>query len=203
LTQLTAEPEAIVLSAKELAGTSRPSSSEYKSFRNFFSNEARLFGPDQDWIEAKEDLITFRPGREYSWLDKSVEAILRMSHMRVLQNLFRSKEAIRKSSDTEIYYTKHRIEYTTNVIITITILGLLISPIYVLYRLTKGAAISGHTTAVCIGTLLVFTLAFSAVALLFTKAKRHEILAAAATYCAVLVVFFGNIQVLQVVPGSG
>ncbi|KAF2820182.1 hypothetical protein CC86DRAFT_305151, partial [Ophiobolus disseminans] len=33
----------------------------------------------------------------------------------------------------------------------------------------------------------------AAVLCLFTRAKRHEILAAAAAYCAVLVVFFGNV----------
>ena len=45
----------------------------------------------------------------------------------------------------------------------------------------------------CIGTLLIFTLAFSSALSIFTKARRHEILAAAATYCAVLVVFLGNV----------
>lgn len=194
------ESEEIVLSAKELAGTARPSNSEYTSFRNFFSNESRLFGDDQEWIQFKQDLITFRPGREYSWLDRSLENLLRISRINFLQKLFRSREDIEKSSETEIYCTRRRIEYATNVIITITILSLLIAPIYVLYHLTNGAVIDGHTTAICIGTLLIFTLAFSAVALFFTRAKRHEVLAAAATYCAVLVVFFGNIPVLQGVP---
>lgn len=46
----------------------------------------------------------------------------------------------------------------------------------------------------CIGTLLICTLAFSSILSLFTKARRHEILAAAAAYCAVLVVFLGNVE---------
>jgi hypothetical protein len=45
----------------------------------------------------------------------------------------------------------------------------------------------------CIGILLVFALAFSSVLSLFTKARRHETLAAAVAYCAVLVVFLGNV----------
>ncbi|KAF2432801.1 hypothetical protein EJ08DRAFT_630152 [Tothia fuscella] len=53
---------------------------------------------------------------------------------------------------------------------------------------------TGRTDAVCLGTLLVFTLAFSAVLSLFTRARRHEILGAAAAYCAVLVVFLGNVS---------
>jgi hypothetical protein len=74
------------------------------------------------------------------------------------------------------------------------ILFLLIIPIYVLWRLAgqlaKGQA---SASAVTIGVLLVFTLIFSAVLSLFTRARRHEILGAAAAYCAVLVVFISNV----------
>lgn len=57
---------------------------------------------------------------------------------------------------------------------------------------------NGKADAPCMGVLLVSTLAFSAVLAIFTRAKRHEILAAAAAYCAVLVVFLGNVpQLLQ------
>jgi hypothetical protein len=61
------------------------------------------------------------------------------------------------------------------------IMVLLIVPIYVLYHLINDV----HTHkayAICMGILVVSTLAFSAVLSLFTKAKRHEILAAAAAY---------------------
>ena len=71
-----------------------------------------------------------------------------------------------------------------------------------------------HATGVCIAILLVCTLLFSAVLSVFTRAKRHEILGAAAAYvsadirkllllltpadwsryCAVLVVFLGNVN---------
>jgi hypothetical protein len=71
------------------------------------------------------------------------------------------------------------------------ILLLLVVPVYVLYHLVTELG-NNRTDTICIGILLVFTLIFSAVLSLFTKAKRHEILAAAAAYCAVLVVFLGN-----------
>lgn len=72
------------------------------------------------------------------------------------------------------------------------IVALLVGPIYILYRMVNSG--SKVHDAVCIGTLLAFTLAFSAVLSLFTRAKRHEILGAAAAYCAVLVVFLGNVN---------
>lgn len=63
------------------------------------------------------------------------------------------------------------------------ILFLLIIPIYVLWHLA-GALQNGDSadSAVTIGVLLIFTLIFSAVLSLFTRARRHEILGAAAAY---------------------
>jgi len=63
-----------------------------------------------------------------------------------------------------------------------TIAGLLIVPIYLLYNLVKDqqGRLDRHATAVCIAILLVCTLLFSGVLSLFTRAKRHGILGAAA-----------------------
>lgn len=43
-----------------------------------------------------------------------------------------------------------------------------------------------------VGVLIVFTLLFGAAMGLLTKAARHELFAASAAYCAILVVFIGN-----------
>lgn len=64
------------------------------------------------------------------------------------------------------------------------ILALLMVPIYLLYHLItqNHGVFNGQVTATCIGILLISTLAFSAALSLFTRAKRHEILGAAAAY---------------------
>lgn len=67
----------------------------------------------------------------------------------------------------------------------LAILALLTIPIYILCRLVRkeelrDSNLSHDQTASCIGILLVSTLLFSAVVSLFTKAKRHEVLGAAA-----------------------
>lgn len=59
------------------------------------------------------------------------------------------------------------------------ILALLIIPVYILWKLTSSAS-SAFNVGLIISVLLVFTLVFSIVLLLFTRAKRHEVLAAAA-----------------------
>ena len=51
---------------------------------------------------------------------------------------------------------------------------------------------SSKDTFNAVGVLIVFTLLFSAAMSLLTKAARHELFAASAAYCAILVVFIGN-----------
>lgn len=68
-----------------------------------------------------------------------------------------------------------------------------------MYKLTSTIDIDGTTPAVtsrntfnAVGVLIVFTLLFSAALSVLTKAARHEMFAASAAYCAILVVFIGN-----------
>ena len=63
-------------------------------------------------------------------------------------------------------------------IITALILVLLMVPIWLLYKLAVEGTIAQNPQAM--GIILVPTLLFSAVLSAFTKAKRHEILAASA-----------------------
>ena len=89
------------------------------------------------------------------------------------------QETKQKTDGNEMYYTRRRIERFVIAIIVTVILALLIIPIYLLYRLTNSVE-SPQSYTICIGILLIFTLSFSACLSLFTRAKRHEILAASA-----------------------
>lgn len=53
-------------------------------------------------------------------------------------------------------------------------------------------ALTSRQTFNAVGVLIVFTLLFSAAMSVLTKAARHEMFAASAAYCAILVVFIGN-----------
>lgn len=59
-----------------------------------------------------------------------------------------------------------------------------------MYKLTSVG--DRNSTIDAVGIMVVFTLLFSAAMSLLTKAKRHELFAASAAYCAVLVVFVTN-----------
>jgi hypothetical protein len=84
-----------------------------------------------------------------------------------------------KADENTILYDKTRINALVTVIITFIIIALLILPIYFLWHISQLLETS-QTTAITIGVLLVFTLVFSTVLSIFTRAKRHEILGAAA-----------------------
>jgi hypothetical protein len=90
-----------------------------------------------------------------------------------------SKETQLKSrGGSEVYYIREWIDLLASVIITIMVVALLIVPIYLPYTSVSrsNSTLDRNGLAVRIGLLLVFTLLFSAVLSLFTRAKRHEIL---------------------------
>jgi len=188
------EYSALLASAQTLTALNKPTSWEHRSVQAWMTNVQPVFEEDASFLDHKEDLVTLRPGREHAWLDASVEKMLQWFNCRLVEYLFRSKTTRMKTdgSGGEVYYTRERIERLVVAIIVAMILALLIVPIYLLYHLVDGTQ-TQRTNAICIGILLIFTLLFSACLSLFTKAKRHEILAAAAAYCAVLVVFLGNV----------
>jgi uncharacterized membrane protein len=84
-----------------------------------------------------------------------------------------------KADENTILYDKTRINALVTVIITFMIIALLIIPIYLLWHVSQLLETT-QTTAITIGVLLVFTLFFSTVLSFFTRARRHEILGAAA-----------------------
>lgn len=193
--------------AQKMTAFGKPSEADRQNVAKYIDNRKPLVQAEGDWVNYRDDLLIIKPGYEHAWLDAFVENLLKICHCRVIDFLFRSKETRDKTRITsddmparpplnedkhEIYYTRSRIEKLINGILTVIILFLLILPIYLLYHMIHD--VGGRSAYMtCIGTLLIFTLAFSSVLSLFTKAKRHEILAAAAAYCAVLVVFLGNV----------
>ncbi|KAH9879766.1 hypothetical protein J1614_001789 [Plenodomus biglobosus] len=136
-----------------------------------------------------------------------------------LQKYFRTPELQAKTVDPTIsYYSSSRIDKLVNILITFVIFCLLVIPVITMYQLTStvthtddtsSASGSANSTTVkvastaavginnrdtfnAVGVLMVFTLLFSAAMSLLTRAARHELFAASAAYCAILVVFIGN-----------
>ncbi|KAF8856191.1 hypothetical protein BDZ45DRAFT_654497 [Acephala macrosclerotiorum] len=185
----------LLTAARDIASFNRPPARDYTSVKSYFDEEAPLCAVES-YIYRKEDIISLRPGRETAWLDAMVEKILQKFGCRFIRELRRKTDATESGI---ILYSRRRIGFVVSLILTAMILALLIVPVYLLWHLTREAE-TGKSTAIIIGVLLVFTLIFSGALSLFTRAKRHEVLGSAAAYCAVLVVFIGNIG--QLVPNS-
>lgn len=118
------------------------------------------------------------------------------------QRIFTTPELRAKTKSKYIFYfSSSRVEKLVGLLITLVIFILLVLPVVALYNLTCIG--NRKRTFDAVGILIVFTLLFSAAMSLLTKAKRHELFAASAAYCAVLVVFISNFSNLGSGGGSG
>jgi len=110
----------------------------------------------------------------------------------VKQWVFCTSELRKKTSDENIhYFSPARVEAFVGILITGVIFILLVLPVVAMYKLTSVGS-SERSTFNAVGILVVFTLLFAASMSLLTTARRHELFAASAGYCAVLVVFISN-----------
>jgi amino acid permease len=108
-----------------------------------------------------------------------------------MQKVFMTPELREKTNSKAInYVSASRVDKLVGLIITIIIFVLLVLPVVAMYKLTSAG--DDNSTIKAVGILVVFTLLFGAAMSFVTKAKRHELFAASAAYCAVLVVFISN-----------
>ncbi|KAG9237005.1 hypothetical protein BJ875DRAFT_419069 [Amylocarpus encephaloides] len=184
----------LLIIARDLAAFTAPSSADYSSVKSYIQ-KVRPIVAEEEYILRKEDIVVLKPGREHSWLDEFVEKLLHKVFCKTVQAVFASLERRSKTDPAKSQvqlFSRERINIVVSLLLTATVLSLLVAPIYILYHLTRDNH-ADKTATTTIMILLVFTLLFSGVLSLFTRAKRHEILSAAAAYCAVLVVFIGNL----------
>ena len=91
-----------------------------------------------------------------------------------------AQETQEKSLNPDIHnFISSRISNFVTLLITGIVLVLLMIPIGLLYYLAL-IFIRKTTDSICVDVLMVSTIIFTTLLLLFAKAKRHEILAAAA-----------------------
>ncbi|CAO2652884.1 Nn.00g022950.m01.CDS01 [Neocucurbitaria sp. VM-36] len=182
----------ILVKARELNTFQKPSKRDYTSLRTWFFNEKPLsYECEEEYVKKKEDLISLRDGREWANFDGWIEECIKAMPRYLTRRLFTTPELRKKTQDKHIFYcSASRIEKLVGLVLTLIIFILLVLPVVALYKMTS----VGHhnSTFDAVGILVVFTLLFSAVMSLLTKAKRHELFAASAAYCAVLVVFISN-----------
>ncbi|KAH7348547.1 hypothetical protein BKA65DRAFT_605900 [Rhexocercosporidium sp. MPI-PUGE-AT-0058] len=188
----------LLVVARDLASFNRPPARDFRSVKSYFDSQVPLCNIES-YIYRQEDIIALKPGREKAWLDTSVEKILQMLNSRITRYIFSTPDLRAKADDQTknlILYKHTRIALLISAINLGVIVALLVLPVYLLWQLTASAEQKAPPASLIIGILAVFTVAFSGALSVFTRAKRHEILASSAAYCAVLVVFIGNVKQL-------
>ncbi|KAL8784331.1 MAG: hypothetical protein Q9213_004040 [Squamulea squamosa] len=200
----------LLLKANQLKGLEKPTARDYRSVLHYMENDGgQLYEGEMSWIYDKEDLVSLRPGREHAWLDGMLERLLRVCRCGLVRYIFcspvcrrplppptylplsigsmmklgtpltRVKETNARTDNPAIhYYDRRRISKCVTFLITILILILLMIPIWLLYKSSVNGTIGHHNDTIVM--ILAFTLIFSAALSAFTKAKRHEIVAASA-----------------------
>ncbi|KAF2847097.1 hypothetical protein T440DRAFT_540300 [Plenodomus tracheiphilus IPT5] len=184
----------VLMKAREINAFQRPSRRDYRSVRRWLFNVKPIsYVREAQYIKKREDLVTLRHGREWAGFDGWIEECIHKLPAWLSRPLFTTQELRDKSDDDCIYYySPSRIEKLVGFIITLIIFILLVLPVVAMYELTSVGKRTSTFDAV--GILVVFTMLFCAAMSLLTKAKRHELFAASAAYCAVLVVFISNFK---------
>ncbi|KAI9710487.1 MAG: hypothetical protein M1820_002623 [Bogoriella megaspora] len=182
----------ILKRAKDIRSFQKPSKRDYKSVRSWFWNETPLVQKERQFIKHKEDIVTLHNGREWSAFDEVVEKFLLSLKFSFVRAMFQTEELRKKTDDKAVrFVSRSRVEFFVGLIITSLIFVLLVVPVVVMYKMTAVSR-GEHAVFTAIGVLIIFTTLFSAAMGLLTAAKRHEVFAASAAYCAVLVVFISN-----------
>lgn len=88
------------------------------------------------------------------------------------------------------FHSPSRIRKPVSLIIAGAVLILLAAPILSMYKLSSMN--TERTPYTALGILTSFSLVLAATMSLLTRAQRHEVFAATAAYCAVLIVFIGS-----------
>ncbi|PQE08214.1 Peptidase caspase domain protein [Rutstroemia sp. NJR-2017a WRK4] len=169
----------LMIISQNLANLEGPQKRDYKSVLDYFVEEQPLCIQDC-YIEEESDIVTLKPGRETTWLDMTVEALLHKTECGLTRKIRLNVDP--KSSKNDRLDPK-RVDILVAVIILTMIITLLTVPVYILWYLSRSSSSnSGAIIGSIIGVLTVFTLIFTAVLTLCTRAKRHEVLASAAAY---------------------
>ncbi|KAL9133448.1 MAG: hypothetical protein Q9175_005373 [Cornicularia normoerica] len=227
-----AEYDELLLRMQKIQAIKRPTERSQSNLSNLISNTQSLVSDESDWIRYGPDLAALGRGAEHGWLNTFLEDTLNKISMTLTMaslsflahsncylyrasqihpcnhpysGVFRSHEQRRKTGNEDLQLlSAERLDIFLQVVLTIIATGLLLAPVFTLFRLQPTTQAEFHAKSnYQILTVFIFTLVFSASCSIFTSAKRQEIFTATAAYCAVLVVFLGNTSNVMMSQNSG
>ncbi|ORY17224.1 hypothetical protein BCR34DRAFT_555651 [Clohesyomyces aquaticus] len=177
----------IVQRTRSFATLQRAMKRNHTSVWNWIHNNAPLVQAEASTFNQDRDFVAIVDAREGGWFDTLIEPALSKFGGSIGRQMFIPKHNRSSTSDKLVrLYSKRRINLFSRLIVTFLAAVLLMAPVIALFVTKERAGIK-------ILIIFLFTLTFSVALSTCTKAKRHEVFAATVAYCAVLVVFLGNI----------
>ncbi|KAF8849170.1 hypothetical protein BDZ45DRAFT_697789 [Acephala macrosclerotiorum] len=165
----------------------RPSERVHHNFMDYVYTENTIDKEDQRFIYHEHDFVTLQEYEE-SRLDELMHRFMGHCKHGPLKKLFVKRADREKTSDKHLhYYSADRLGTFMKILIATTSIALLLIPVYIF--MTRNLSATLMTSVI-----LIFAFAFAASISFSTNARRHEVFTATAAYCAVLVVFVGNLQ---------
>ncbi|KAI0439847.1 hypothetical protein F4803DRAFT_22247 [Xylaria telfairii] len=185
----------------------KPTESNVKSVSNWMDGTKPLVAAESGFLNDWDDLRSPRDPADHSGIDVFLGNLAATLTKRGFAKLFTHavsyflllscpllitytflhvKDEFTRSEDKHILlYRQPQILAASRFLTTIFAVLSLTIPIVVLYNITS--------TAVRLVVLIIFTAIFSSISCWLTESRNYEILAATAAYCAVMVVFVGNL----------
>ncbi|KAL9619181.1 MAG: hypothetical protein Q9160_006190 [Pyrenula sp. 1 TL-2023] len=164
-----------------------PTTNNRVSVAHMIWNDGHLCQEDRDYIRYREDLMALAGEGQRGLVSGFFEGMMKGIGRPIGDRLFKTENQTKKTHDRFIFlYSNQRIEKAIAIFLILIIVGLLMIPIFVLSEMSNKSSTIKNVV------VFIFTSMFAAVCSLSTLAKRHEIFAGTATYCAVLVVFVGH-----------
>lgn len=192
----------LLLQMQKVQAIKRPSRRYQNSVSAFINNMqpngyASIMRHEAEWIRRSDDLASISLDSEYGWLNTFVEDSLNLTRLsrKLLLWLFRTDEQKRRTGKEKGFnlVDPYRIDVILRAILTILATVELLVPLLILNQLqTTDPNRIQKMAYYQILTIFISTLIFSASCSIFTKARRQDVFAATAAYCAVQVVFLGN-----------
>lgn len=186
---------ALLLRMQQVHAIKRPTKRNQTSLNNFICHTDSQLSNEAQWISMGPDLAAVAHDQEYGWFQNFVEDMMIKFSKSATKAVFQNREEKIITGDIpELYLlSPYRLDVMLRALSTIMATALLLLPIFILYRFQPMYEPELKSRSkIQFLTIIAFTLAFSTAVSVFTRAKRQEVFAATAAYCAVLVVFLGN-----------
>ncbi|KAI1495537.1 hypothetical protein F5X99DRAFT_123616 [Biscogniauxia marginata] len=164
----------------------KPNLSRIESVGNWMNGTKPLVEDESTFLNDWDDLRSPRNPEDHSGTDIFLGNLTAALSKAGIRNLFAPPNEYSRSDDQHIlFYQRSQILAASRILTTFFAVVSLTIPIVVLYEIPAKTA--------RLVALVFFTAMFSSTLCWMTESRNYEILAATAAYCAVMVVFVGNL----------